>query len=230
MIQTMDRWLDGAKDGLNNILVPLKESCGIFSDFWISLSVLTAVFLVFFGISVFKYGKYLAKQMSRSKTLAIAALMIALNIVLGYYTLRISSYLRIGFGFFTQPIIALIFGPLVACMTGMIQDVLSYLLNPVGGYIPMYTLCVGISGMIYGLVLYRKKVTFARVFWVKTAVLVFSNIILNSIALAPTVANGFVGILPARIIKNLLLLPIQTVVVYLILAFLKRSKVVQKFY
>lgn len=230
MIQTMDRWLDGAKDGLNNILVPLKESCGIFSDFWISLSVLTAVFLVFFGISVFKYGKYFAKQMSRSKTLAIAALMIALNIVLGYYTLRISSYLRIGFGFFTQPIIALIFGPLVACMTGMIQDVLSYLLNPVGGYIPMYTLCVGISGMIYGLVLYRKKVTFARVFWVKTAVLVFSNIILNSIALAPTVANGFVGILPARIIKNLLLLPIQTVVVYLILAFLKRSKVVQKFY
>ncbi|MEE1013556.1 MAG: folate family ECF transporter S component, partial [Clostridia bacterium] len=121
------------------------------------------------------------------------------------------------------------FGPLVCCMTGMVQDILSYLLNPVGGYIPTYTLCVGISGMIYGLLLYRKPIAFWRVLVAKTLVLVFSNILLNSIALAPTVGSGFVGILPARIIKNLLLLPIQTVVAYLVLKFVKRSRQIQVF-
>ena len=224
MSQTFDLWMDGVKEFLKTILGPLKDYCGIFSDFWTGLGVVGIIFLMFLGYSIWKHGKQFGKLMSRSKTLVIAALMIALNIVLGYYTIWFSSYLRIGFGFVTQPIIAMLYGPLVACMTGMIQDILSYILNPVGGYVPVYTLSVGISGMIYGLMLYHKSITFPRVLSVKILVLLFGNILLNSIALAPTVGSGFIGILPARIIKNLLLLPIQTIVVYLVLRFLKRSK------
>lgn len=230
MSQAFDLWLDGVKEVLKAILVPLKDYCGIFSNFWIGLGVIGTIFALFLGYSILKHGRRFGKLMAQSKTLVVAALMVALNIVLGYYTIWFSSYLRIGFGFVTQPIVAMLFGPLVACMTGMIQDVLSYILNPVGGYIPVYTLCVGISGMIYGLMLYRKPITFTRVLSVKILVLVFSNILLNSIALAPTVGSGFIGILPARIIKNLLLLPIQTVVVYLELRFLKRSRLAQSFY
>ncbi len=225
MSQAFDLWLDGIKELLKAILQPLKEYCGIFSNFWTGLGVVGVIFALFLGYSIIKYGNQFGKLMGRSKTLVISALMIALNIVLGYYSIWFSSYLRVGFGFVTQPIVAVLYGPLVACMTGMIQDILSYLINPVGGYIPVYTLCVGISGMVYGLMLYRKPLTFSRVVLVKTIVLLFANILLNSIALAPTVGSGFIGILPARIIKNLLLLPIQIVVVYLVLKLLKRSRI-----
>ena len=43
------------------------------------------------------------------------------------------------------------------------------------------------------------------------------NIILNSIALAPVVGGGMVGILPGRLIKNIVMLPIQVMIMYLIL-------------
>lgn len=229
MSEVFDLWLDGVKDAMKAAFVPLKDYCDIFSNLWIGLCVIGVIFAVFLGICILRHGRAFSKQMKQPRTLTMASLLIALNIVLGYFSIWFSAYLRVGFGFVTQPIVATLFGPLVCCMTGMIQDILSYLLNPVGGYIPTYTLCVGISGMIYGLLLYRKPISFWRVLVAKTLVLVFSNILLNSIALAPTVGSGFVGILPARIIKNLLLLPIQTVVAYLVLKFVKRSRQVQVF-
>ena len=146
--------------------------------------------------------------------------MMAINIILSYYEIRFGAYLRIGFGFVTQPIVTAMFGPIPGCMTGMLQDILSFILHPTGAYIPAYTMCVGISGMIYGIMLYNKPVTFARVFLTKLIIVVFSNIILNTVALAPTVGSGFAGIFPARLIKNILLLPVQAVIVYLILKYI----------
>ena len=109
----------------------------------------------------------------------------------------------------------------------MVQDVISLMLNPTGAYIPAYTLSVGISGMFYGLMLHNKKATLWRVFLPEFLVIFVGNILLNSVALAPTIASGFVGILPSRILKNLLLLPIQTVVSYLILKFVQKQKMLK---
>ena len=109
----------------------------------------------------------------------------------------------------------------------MIQDVISLALNPTGAYIPAYTLSVGVSGMFYGMMLHNKRITLWRVFLAELLVIVVGNILLNTIALAPTVASGFVGILPSRILKNLLLLPIQTVVSYLILKFVQKQKLLK---
>ncbi len=231
MGQTFDAWMDGVKEILKGILVPLKDYCIYFSDFWVGLGVITLIFFLFLGFSIARQGKEFPSLIRKPSTLAVSSLLIALNIVLGYFTIWISSYLRISFGFITQPIIAVLFGPLVCCITGMAQDILAYLLNPsVGGLLPVYTLCVGISGMVYGLMLYRKPVSLWRIFLTKALIQLIINTVLNSIALAPTVGSGFIGILPARLIKNVLLLPIQTVVVYLILEMLKRSRLIQKFH
>lgn len=229
MSTIFDLWLDGIKESLKVFFAPLKEYAAVLSNVWVSLFVIGVVFVLMLSICIARYGKYFQKQICQPRTLTLSSLLIAANIALGYLTLWLSSYLRIGFGFVTQPIVAVLFGPLLCLMTGIAQDVLSYLLNPVGGYIPAYSLCVGISGMIYGLMLYRKPVKLWRVAVAKILVIVFANILLNSIALAPTVGTGFVGILPARIIKNLLLFPIETVVSYLILKVLSQSKQIQIF-
>lgn len=81
-------------------------------------------------------------------------------------------------------------------------------------------MCVGISGMIYGLMLYNKPVSLVRIFITKLLIAMFSNVVLNTIALAPTVGSGFIGIFPARLVKNLLMIPIQTVVVYFVLKYI----------
>ena len=224
MFSNFDSSMDWVKECLKNVFLPLKSFFDIFSNPWISFSCVSFVFVLFLIYSILKNSNDFKKHMSKARSLGICSLLIALNIVLGYFTLPFSTYLRVGFGFVTQPIVALMFGPLTACVTGMMQDIISLLINPVlgGPYNPTYTISVGIAGMIYGLMLYNKPVGAVRVFLTKLIVIVFANIVLNSIALAPTVGSGLIGILPSRIIKNLIMLPIQTIVVYIILKFVKK--------
>lgn len=228
MSEKFDAVMDGWKAGMKAFFEPVHHAFDFVSNMWVSFGLIAVIFVLFLTYCIITYRQDFRKHLKNPRTLAVCALMIALNIILGYFNLWLSNYLRIGFGFVTQPIVTMLFGPLAGCMTGMAQDIVSYLLNPVGGaYIPTYSLCVGISGMLYGVVLYRKPVTLGRVFLAKFLVIVLSNILLNSIALAPTVGSGFIGILPARILKNLLLLPIQTVVVYMILKFVSQLKPVK---
>ncbi len=226
-LENFDAVLDSWKAGLKSVLVPMDKILSVLSNPWVSLGIVGAVFVVLVLTCVLCRRDSLKKQLQNPRVLTACAMMMALNIILGYFTLRFSSYLRIGFGFITQPAVGMLFGPLPCALTGMIQDVISLALNPTGAYIPAYTISVGISGIFYGMILHRKPVTLGRVFVAKLLVILVGNILLNSIALAPTVASGFVGILPSRIIKNLLLLPIQTVVSYLILKFVQQQKLLK---
>ncbi len=227
--ERFDQVLDGWKDGLKAMLTPLTKVFAFLSNPWISLGIIGVVLIMLVLCCVVFRRDSLTKKLQNPRVLTVCAMMMALNVMLGYFTLRFSSYLRIGFGFVTQPVVGMLFGPLPCLLTGMIQDVISLALNPTGAYIPAYTMSVGISGIFYGMVLYQKPVTLWRVFVAKALVVLVGNILLNSIALAPTVASGFTGILPSRILKNLLLLPIQTVVSYLILKFVQKQKLLKIF-
>ncbi len=224
MSQTLDLWLNTGKDALKTILSPLEGISAIFSNMFLGLGMVGGIFVLLLVYCIIRYGKTTKRYLEKSKTLVIAALMIALNLALRYFEPELTPTMRIGFGFITQPMVATMFGPLVACMTGMIQDVLGCILKPTGGLLPAYTLCVGIAGMLYGMVLYGKPTTFWRVLWVEFLVIFLVNITLNSIALAPLAGSGFVGILPGRIIKNLLVLPIQCVITYWVLRVLRRIR------
>ena len=217
MQNAFDGAMESLKSAVASVIKPMGAFLNVFSNFWIGAALIAAVFVILLVINILRRKTNFLKTLKSPYTLAICAMMIAVNIALGYYTLRLSSYLRIGFGFVTQPIVALLFGPAVCCITGISQDIISFVMQPTGAYIFTYTLNVGIGGMIYGMMLHGKRVSFWRVFLTKLIIISVVNIVLNSIVLAPTAGGGMVGILPARIIKNILLLPIQAVVVYILL-------------
>lgn len=225
MRENFDNFMDSSKGILKELLSPLKSAFDIFSNPWISFLIILGVFSALACFCGFVRKDKLKSHLKNPYVLAICALMIALNIVLGYCSINYSAYLKIRFGFMTQPVVAMLFGPLVACLTGIIQDAVSLALMPTGPFNPAYSLCVGISAMIYGLVFYKKPVSILRVLLAEVLVIFLGNIILNSIALSPTVGSGFIGILPARILKNIILLPIQTAVVYIVLKFVKKSNI-----
>ncbi len=220
MNNSFDAYMDCVKAAIKAVIEPFKRFLDVFSSPLISFMCVCVVFAAMLAFCIFRYRNSFKAEIKKPKTLIVCALMMAINIILSYYEIRFGAYLRIGFGFVTQPIVTAMFGPIPGCMTGMLQDILSFILHPTGAYIPAYTMCVGISGMIYGIMLYNKPVTFARVFLTKLIIVVFSNIILNTVALAPTVGSGFAGIFPARLIKNILLLPVQAIIVYLILKYI----------
>ncbi len=228
-MSTFDTLMDTYKSGIKDLLSPLKFLLDIFSNFWISLGFISIVFISLLLYCIIIRKDKFREHLKHPDVLAICSLMMALNIVLGYFTIQFSAYLRIGFGFMTQPIIAIFFGPLVACVTGIIQDIISLLLRPTGPYNPIYSLSIGISAIMYGMMLYKKNPSFMRILLTKLLVIIVGNIIFNSIALAPTVGSGLIGILPSRLLKNIILFPIQTVIVYIVLKFVKKLKYTKKF-
>ncbi len=220
-ITGFDSSMDFVKAFLRSVLTPITTFCNTFSNIWVGAVFIIILFAILLALTARKYGKEFMLSIKRPQTLAVCAMLIALNVALGYFSIDVTAYLRIGFGFITLPVVTTLFGPLAGCVAGMLQDLVSFIIKPTGGYLFTLTLNVGISGMIYGLMLYKKKITFARILLTKLVIIIVVNIILNSIGLAPTVGSGLIGILPSRIIKNLLLLPIQSIIVYALLKVVK---------
>lgn len=218
------QWIDS---GLNSVKAAIRvftnaiEGPLQFLVNW-SFVIVLAVFVVLILVCVFVKKSSLA-NMRHVKTLAICGLFMALNVVLGYFTVKPSPYLEIGLGSITQPIVATLYGPLTACVVGLTQDVVKFIIHPTGTYIPALTLLAGIGGMIYGIFFYGKKVTFGRALIAKLVVNVFVNMILYSISLAPTMSIGIAAILPARILKNLITWPIFAALIYYLIKKVQRD-------
>ncbi len=201
----------------SELIKPITGFLNIFSNFWVSTGLVAIVFLALVTVCTVWYGRESAQIIKKPQTLAICAMLIAINAVLGQFTLPISESVRIGFGFVTVPVASMLYGPLVGCAMGMLQDVVSLMIKPTGGLIIALTLNAGMMGIIYSTFFYKRKVTVLRVISAQFIVVCVINIVLNSVALAPVVGGGMAGILPGRLIKNIVMLPIQIMIMYLIL-------------
>lgn len=99
------------------------------------------------------------KRLMSTSSLVKAALLAAISIVLTrVFSLMVPlgglPALRVGFG--SVPIIlsGMLFGPLIGGITGVISDLLGYMMNPQGAYFPGFTLSAALFGIIPG-VLYK---------------------------------------------------------------------------
>ena len=147
-----------------------------------------------------------AARFPQPRTLAVVALLIALNI-----RLQLTPQLRISFGFLTSAMAGMLFGPAVAMTAGAASDFLGWVVNNGGGaYFPGFTLTAILAGMIWGLALYRKPLRWYRVLAAKLSINILLNIFLNSFWLYLYYGQNFqLATLPLRIGKNLVLLPVE---------------------
>lgn len=220
-MQNFAAWFDGAMDTtkafIRSAIEPTEKFLNIFSDFHTGAILIPVVFALILIVCIRYSDGNFRSVLKTPKNAAICAMLIAVNVILGYFTITFSAYLRVGFGFITTPVAAFLFGPFVGGAVALLSDIVSFIIKPTGAFLFTYTLNTAVAGMIYGLFLYKKNLTFGRVFLCKLTVILVVNIILNSIALAPTTANGLIGIFPARLIKNIILLPIQSLIVFEVL-------------
>ncbi len=93
------------------------------------------------------------------------------------------------------------------------------MIAPTGPFFPGFTFNAVLSGMIYGLILYKHPVTVPRVLFSQFLVKVFVNLLLNTYWLSILYGKGFMMMLPARVVSNAVMLPIDTVLTFVILKF-----------
>lgn len=152
------------------------------------------------------------------RCLVLTSLLIALSVVADLLNIRIwlTPELRFGVGFVLNASIAMLFGPSVGMMAGFSTDVLGYLVNSSGGaYFPGYTLTAMLTGLLYGLWLYGHRPSRRTILGAQVCINVFCHIGLNTLWLAVTGGKAMALLLPARVVKNLLMLPFEVILLYL---------------
>jgi len=164
-----------------------------------------------------------------SRKITTMGLLMALSIILTRIaSLRIAiggvEGIRIGLG--KLPIIlgGILFGPLSGGVIGAFSDIIGYIINPLGVYMPHFTLTSALSGMIpaFVLSLFRKE---EEPKTLELGIAITLGHIMISLMLIPYFLNSIFGIpwailLPARMIAA----PINILIyVYIIKIMLKRN-------
>lgn len=169
------------------------------------------------------FGKSL-KELKSVKTITICGIMAALAIILSYVaTIRIGSYIRVGFSFLPNMVVDFLFGPAVGGLFGGILDIVKYFLNPSGPFFPGFTISAVLGAVIYGMFLYGKKVTLVRCLIPQIIVKAGINCGLNTIWLKLLYGQAIAAILPGRILSNLCMLPIDVAIMYAALKLVQKS-------
>lgn len=154
------------------------------------------------------------RELKSVRTITTAAMFAAIAIILGMFSINLGNYLRIGFSSIPNELTAYLFGPAAGGLFSGSLDILKYLLKPAGAFFPGFTLVTMLAGVMYGCVLYKKPITLRRVLIAKLFVMVVCNVFLNTLCLSVLYGKGFLAILPARALKNLVMWPIDSVIFY----------------
>ena len=164
------------------------------------------------------------KEFKELRVLTACGLLAALAIVLNYTTtINIGPTVKIGFSGLPNQLVGYLFGPAVGLIFGGVLDVLKWLLRPDGPFFPGFTLSAMVGGAIYGMLLYKKPVKLWRVFLAHFLINAFVNVGLNTLWLVLLYNKTASVILPARVTKNLVMLPIDTLITYALLRFAEKT-------
>ena len=158
------------------------------------------------------------------KALAVTAMLLAIAVVLGFYSLQVTDFIKLSFAFIADEMTGMLFGPVVGGLMGGAADLVKYLVRPTGPFFPGFTISGAASGVIYGMVLYKRPLTIRRVALANGLVMILVNICLNTYWLTLLYGNAFLAILPARAIKQAVLFPIYVALFYGVSRVLGRAR------
>ena len=168
--------------------------------------------------------------MTKLKKVILAGLLLAAAIVFNRFLSIKTPIVVISFGFIPKIIIATMFGPWWSMLLFGLADLIGALLFPFGAYFVGYTASAVISGFIYGIFLHRKKKIPAKTYlWKLIVACLLSNLIcnllLNSVWIYVTTKKAISVILPTRIVKELVTVPIYVAIMFGIHVFFEKYKV-----
>ncbi len=164
------------------------------------------------------YWNDAVKSFRSLRGMVFAALMIAVCVVLGYIpSVPLIGGAKVTWGFLGRSVCAMVCGPVLGAVFGVAEDLLSFFLTGGGGYpfFPGYTLTTMLGMVFYSLFLYRSKVTVRRVFWAKLVTNI-QNVLLGTLWSSILYGKAFWVLAGSNAIKNVIMLPVQTVMLVLL--------------
>lgn len=168
-------------------------------------------------------------ELSKVRTITTAAMCGALSMIMRVmFTIMLDPANRISLYGIPNQVVYYLFGPVVGPLYGAVMDILNYMVMPGGSFFPLFTLNSALMGLLYGLILYKRPLSFWRVLAAELVVVVICNLLVNTYALSLLYGKSFIVLLPGRLTKNIIMWPIKSLLFYLVMKALEFSGVVRE--
>ncbi len=142
------------------------------------------------------------------------SMFIALEVILTRFLSIQTPIVRIGFTFLPIAISAIMFGPVYSGIAASLADIIGMMLFPTGGsFFPGFTLTAFLTGYIYGVFLYKKTISLTQISLAVIFSTVVVTLVLDTLWLWMLTGQGILVVLPARIIKCVIMIPIQIIMI-----------------
>ena len=163
---------------------------------------------------------------SALRMLVVLAMLTAMEIVLSRF-LSINAWnLKIGFSFVPIVIAAILYGPIGGMCVAALGDFLGAILFPIGPYFPGFTLTALLTGLVFGIFLFKKeKITKWYAVGVILSVLInqlILSLLLNTYWISVLYGNPYFATLLSRIPQCAILIPVQIAMTFAIVPALRR--------
>ena len=167
-------------------------------------------------MNIFKKEYWLssARELKDIRKLAFAALICAITVALdGVARIPLMQGLEIKMTFFIIAFGCAVYGPVTGMLMAAVVDTLCFFIANTGyAYFPGYMLTEVLVSLLYGLFLYRQKITVAKLFCAKVCTNYFCHVLLNALWSALLYGSGYLYYLWSSLVKNTLLLPIEVLI------------------
>ena len=164
-----------------------------------------------------------------TRHLTLAALLVALQIILGKLSVGDPAVLKFSFGFIATALIGYFLGPWIGGMAMVVNDLISNtILNTGSMFFPGFTFSAFVSGVIAGLFLYQQKVTWQRVFIYEFVQILVTNVFFTTLWVylmslsSSSTGRAFTALLAIRVPKEVISWPLEAILVLIILRQLAR--------
>ena len=168
-----------------------------------------------------EYWRTAAGELKDVRMLVFAAMMIALRVALKPVYIPVAPDLHISVGFFVNAYGAMIMGPVAAILAAAVTDTLGALLFPTGTYFFPFILTEIAGSLIFALFFYRARITVRRLVLSRFCIDFFVNILLTtpimSLYYRLILGKNYTLFHLPRIVKNLVMFPVESVLLVLFL-------------
>lgn len=166
------------------------------------------------------------KKKISARSIALMGIMVSLHIIFVRFLSIQTWNIKISFGFLPLVITAILLGPVEAGIVGAMADFIGAIIFPVGAYFPGMTLTALITGIVWGLFLY-KKVSLPRIIFAAAINNFMFSMLLNGYWISMLYGSPFAGILQVRVPQACLMFMAEIVIISVLQEVLfKRIKVI----
>ncbi len=164
------------------------------------------------------------QKKNMTQKLVIIALLIAMEVILTRFLSIQTPFVRIGFGFLPIAIIGIMYGPIAAGGAYALGDLLGATLFPSGKFFPGFTLSAFLTGLVYGFFLKNRGDDFLRIV-IAGLFVVCIRVGLDTLWLSMLMGQSYMVLLPVRLLKGLIDIPLQIILIPLLWKKIKKSPI-----